>query len=62
LDTNTFKQCLQSDEHLDEIAADKVYATTLGVSATPTFSVNGKLVYSNELVATVDAALAELGK
>lgn len=62
LDTNSFKQCLQSDEHLDEIAADKVYATTLGVSATPTFSVNGKLVYSNELIATVDAALADLGK
>lgn len=58
LDVEAFKQCLQSDEHLDDVAADKVYATTLGVSATPVFSVNGTLVYSNELIATVEAALA----
>jgi protein-disulfide isomerase len=58
LDGDAFKDCLQSDKYLDDIAADKVYATTLGVSATPVFSVNGKLVYSNELIATVDAALA----
>ncbi|GAA5342962.1 MAG: hypothetical protein canaca05_04570 [Anaerolineaceae bacterium] len=58
LDVEAFKQCLQSDEHLDDVAADKVYATTLGVNATPVFSVNGTLVYSNELVATVESALA----
>ena len=58
LDVEAFQQCLQSDEHLDDVAADKVYATTLGVNATPVFSVNGTLVYSNELVATVEAALA----
>jgi protein-disulfide isomerase len=58
LDVEAFEQCLQSDEHLDDVAADKVYATTLGVNATPVFSVNGTLVYSNELVATVEAALA----
>ena len=58
LDVEAFKQCLQSDEHLDDVAADKVYATTLGVNATPVFSVNGTLVYSNELIATVEAALA----
>ena len=58
LDVEAFKQCLQSDDHLDDVAADKVYATTLGVNATPVFSVNGTLVYSNELVATVESALA----
>ena len=58
LDVEAFQQCLQSDEHLDDVAADKVYATTLGVNATPVFSVNGTLVYSNELIATVEAALA----
>ena len=62
LDVEAFKQCLQSDDHLDDVAADKVYATTLGVNATPVFSVNGTLVYSNELVATVEAALASASK
>ena len=62
LDVEAFKQCLQSDDHLDDVAADKVYATTLGVNATPVFPVNGTLVYSNELVATVESALASVSE
>jgi protein-disulfide isomerase len=31
-----------------------------GIDATPTFLVNGKLVYQNELRDAVDAALAEV--
>ena len=62
LDTNAFTECLKSDKHLSDINTDKDYAKQLGVTATPTFSVNGKLVYSNELISTVDAALANPGQ
>jgi protein-disulfide isomerase len=38
------------------------YAQMQHVKYTPSFMVNGKLVLSNELIDTVEAALAEAGK
>ena len=53
-----FESCLQSDRQVSVIAEGRQYAQMIGVNATPTFSVNGKLVYQNELRDAVDAALA----
>ncbi len=57
-----FEECLESDRQVKVISDGRQYAQMLGVNATPTFSVNGKLVYQNELIAAVDAALAEAGQ
>ena len=57
-----FEECLESDRQVKVIADGRQYAQMLGINATPTFSVNGKLVYQNELIAAVDAALAEAGQ
>ncbi|MFZ3070534.1 MAG: thioredoxin domain-containing protein [Anaerolineaceae bacterium] len=59
LDIDKFTSCLQTDQHLEAIAADKEYAKSLGVDSTPQFSVNGTLVFSSELDQTVEAELAK---
>jgi protein-disulfide isomerase len=58
LDLNQFEACLQSDRQLKVINDGRQYGQVLGVNATPTFAVNGKLFYSNELREAVEAALA----
>ncbi|MEL7625943.1 MAG: thioredoxin domain-containing protein [Anaerolineaceae bacterium] len=62
LDMVSFESCLASDRPAKVIEDGRNYGKALGVNATPTFIVNGKLVYQTELRATVDAALAEAGK
>jgi protein-disulfide isomerase len=42
LDADRLSRCLAGDRHLDEIDKDIKYGTEAGVSATPTFLVNGK--------------------
>lgn len=59
LNIDEFESCLQSDRQVKVITDGRQYAQMLGVNATPTFAVNGKLVYQNELREAVDAALAE---
>ena len=59
LNIDEFESCLQSDRQAKVITDGRQYAQMLGVNATPTFAVNGKLVYQNELREAVDAARAE---
>jgi protein-disulfide isomerase len=61
LNMDEFESCLQSDRQVEIIAEGRQYAQMLGVNATPTFAVNGELVYQNELRDAIDAALAEAG-
>ncbi len=61
LNMNDFESCLQSDRQLSVIEEGRQYAQMKGINATPTFLVNGKLVYQNELRAAVDTALAAAG-
>ncbi len=58
LDLDKFRTCLASEATLSYINKGMLYAGRLGVSGTPSFVVNGKLVYSNALVQTVEDALA----
>lgn len=61
LDISDFQSCIDSNTHQAAIDQDVAYAKSLNVTGTPSFIVNGTLVYMNELNATVDAALAAMG-
>lgn len=62
LNMDEFQQCLASDKHVSSVTDARSYAQMQHVKYTPSFMVNGKLVLSNELIDTVEAALAEAGK
>jgi protein-disulfide isomerase len=65
LDQSKFDQCLASGQYTQPINDAGVAAAAAGAKATPTFSVDGKLVtleQGNELQAAVDAALAAKGQ
>jgi protein-disulfide isomerase len=59
LDENSFRSCLNSNRNNSEVQEGLRYGKSLGVTATPTFSVNGKLVYSDTLFATIDELLGK---
>jgi protein-disulfide isomerase len=66
LNTSQFKTCFDSGKYKSQVLQDKNEATTLGVSSTPSFAIDGKLVviqqsYS-ELYTALDAAIAAKGK
>jgi protein-disulfide isomerase len=58
LDTTTFNTCLSSSKYTQKVNDDKNFAVQSGATGTPYFLVNGKLVGSDTLVATIDAGLA----
>lgn len=59
LDETAFKECLDSDKYAQQVADDNAYADSQGASFTPSFLINGKIVNANELVQTIENALAE---
>lgn len=59
LDLPTFKACLKDGKYNAQVEADTESASALGASYTPSFLINGEIVGYNELIATLDAALAE---
>ncbi|MFH1446865.1 MAG: thioredoxin domain-containing protein [Chloroflexota bacterium] len=61
LDTNAFSACLDSDVHLHDIQNDISYGQQIGVMGTPSFIVNGILVYSDTLIHTIESELAKAG-
>jgi protein-disulfide isomerase len=65
LDTATFNDCLDSGKNKAEVEKDYQDGQSYGVSATPTFFINGQLVRGakpfEEFKAVIDAALAEAG-
>lgn len=59
LNENSFKSCLNSNRYNGDVQEGLRYGKSLGVSATPTFSVNGKLVYADTLFSTIDELLGK---
>jgi protein-disulfide isomerase len=57
LSRSTFDSCLSGGTNRAVIEASAKTAIAAGVSATPTFDVNGKQVSANELASTIDTAL-----
>jgi len=57
LDENSFESCLKSNKYNDDVQEGLRYGRSLGVNATPTFSVNGKIVFGDTLFATIDELL-----
>ena len=58
LDLRQFRSCLQSREYRDRISQDAQRAQSIGVTGTPTFTVNGKLTNRVQLFEEIEAALA----
>jgi len=59
LNEGDFRSCLNSNRYNDEVQEGLRYGRSLGVSATPTFSVNGQLVYGDTLFSTIDGLLGK---
>ncbi len=59
LDENNFKSCLSSNRHNKEVQDGLKLGRSAGVTGTPTFSVNGQLVYANELFSKLDELLGK---
>lgn len=59
LDEDNFRSCLNSNRYNDKVQEGLRYGRSLGVTATPTFSVNGELVYGDTLFATIDQLLGK---
>ncbi len=58
MDPNAFQSCMESDKFISAYDKDISFASANGVTATPTFLVNGTdLVMTNELEATVEKYL-----
>lgn len=66
LDMPRFSACLDADTHGAAVRADTAEATQLGMSGTPTFIINGRVVVGAQPFATmaaeIDAALAAAGR
>ena len=59
LDAGAFQTCMQSDKFATAYEKDINFARASGVTATPTFLVNGTdLVTTNELDATIEKYLS----
>ncbi len=58
LNMNDFNACYNSNKYQVKVQEDFSAGQSLGVNSTPTFIVNGKNVFSNELFGAIDEALA----
>ncbi len=59
LDMGVFNKCFNGHQHLKEVARDVTYAKDSGLEATPSFLVNGRMVFRDMLVMEIDAALQQ---
>ncbi len=59
LDKQRFNQCLDNKSTLDIVNADLKEGTAVGVSGTPSFSINGKLLVGAQPLAAFKAAIDE---
>jgi protein-disulfide isomerase len=57
LDENNFRSCLNSNRYNADVQEGLRYGRSLGVNATPSFTVNGNIVYSDTLFSTIDGLL-----
>lgn len=65
MDVDTFTSCFDSQTHRDEITADFEYGQSMGLTGTPTFFINGRVVSGAQPVEVfkqiIDAELASAG-
>jgi len=59
LNMGDFKNCFKSQTHLTDVEKSNNHASELGVTGTPSFAVNGKVVSAAELINEIEAALAK---
>lgn len=59
LNKSEFSDCYQSNKYTDQVQNDLAYAQQLGVTGTPTFSVNGQLIDRSGLINLIDTELAK---
>ena len=59
LNISNFESCLNDAEFRNDLAQDLQLAQEVGVTATPSFLVNDRLVYSNDLFSTIDSLIPE---
>jgi protein-disulfide isomerase len=57
LNSSKFRTCLDSDKYKVKITEANDFASAQGVTYTPSFIVNGKLVNKGELIPAIEAAL-----
>ena len=66
LDVSLFTACLDADTHGATVRADTAEAARLGMTGTPTFLINGKVLVGAQpfevMAAEIDAALAAAGR
>lgn len=60
LDMTTFNDCFDTHKYFYKIDEDMTYAKNAGLTGTPSFIVNGKMVFSAALVNTIESELARL--
>ncbi len=54
LDMSAFKQCFNNNTYQSQVVQDATYGQQAGVEGTPSFLVNGTLVYADALIETID--------
>ncbi len=57
LDTKQFQDCLESGKHAPDVERDYQAGVTLGVSGTPTFFINGRLLTGGQPLAAFTAVI-----
>ncbi len=57
LNKNAFKQCFDNNTYQKKVLEDAAYGQQAGVEGTPSFLVNGTLVYADALIETIDGYL-----
>jgi protein-disulfide isomerase len=62
LDVDTFRSCFTGNTHSNLVQQDIAYGRQAGVTGTPTFLVNGRMVGRGELVQVIEEELARLGQ
>ncbi|MBI9045541.1 MAG: thioredoxin domain-containing protein [Anaerolineaceae bacterium] len=57
LDMEVFNTCFESHKYLQQVSDDVEYARSVGMTGTPSFLVNGKIVGRGTLITTIEEAL-----
>lgn len=55
LDTTQFKACLDSEKYKQKVQDDLNYGKSKGIDRTPSFLVNGRLVYADTVTAVIES-------
>jgi protein-disulfide isomerase len=59
LDVATFNECMESHQHQDAISEDLQEGINLGIRGTPTFTVNGTLIFGAQPLSAFEQAISQ---